>query len=42
MQLWKPRPDKFSLLDAFPYLGTGKLDLRMAREIVTTKANIPP
>ena len=24
MQLWKPRPDQVSLLDAFPYRGTGK------------------
>ncbi len=33
--LWKPRPDQFFHLDAFPYLGTGKLDLRKVREIAT-------
>jgi acyl-[acyl-carrier-protein]-phospholipid O-acyltransferase/long-chain-fatty-acid--[acyl-carrier-protein] ligase len=31
--LWKPRPDQFFHIDALPYLGTGKLDLRKAREI---------
>jgi len=31
--LWKPRADQFFHLDALPYLGTGKLDLRKAREI---------
>ncbi|HVM46554.1 MAG TPA: MFS transporter [Candidatus Acidoferrum sp.] len=31
--LWKPRPDQFVHVDALPYLGTGKLDLRKAREI---------
>jgi acyl-[acyl-carrier-protein]-phospholipid O-acyltransferase/long-chain-fatty-acid--[acyl-carrier-protein] ligase len=30
--LWKPRADQFFHVDAFPYLGTGKLDLRRARE----------
>jgi acyl-[acyl-carrier-protein]-phospholipid O-acyltransferase / long-chain-fatty-acid--[acyl-carrier-protein] ligase len=40
--LWKPRPDQFFHIDALPYLGTGKLDLRKAREIATTKANTPP
>ena len=33
--LWKPRPDQFFHIDAFPYPGTGKLDLRKAREIAT-------
>jgi acyl-[acyl-carrier-protein]-phospholipid O-acyltransferase / long-chain-fatty-acid--[acyl-carrier-protein] ligase len=40
--LWKPRPDQFSHIDAFPYPGTGKLDLRKAREIAVTKASAPP
>jgi len=40
--LWKPRPDQFFHLDALPYLGTGKLDLRKARAIATTKTNTPP
>ena len=40
--LWKPRPDQFFHLDALPYLGTGKLDLRKARELAATRANTPP
>jgi acyl-[acyl-carrier-protein]-phospholipid O-acyltransferase / long-chain-fatty-acid--[acyl-carrier-protein] ligase len=31
--LWKPRPDRFLHVEAFPYLGTGKLDLRRIREM---------
>jgi len=31
--LWKPRPDQFFHVDALPYLGTGKLDLRKVREL---------
>jgi acyl-[acyl-carrier-protein]-phospholipid O-acyltransferase/long-chain-fatty-acid--[acyl-carrier-protein] ligase len=31
--LWKPRPDQFFHVEAFPYLGTGKLDLRRIREL---------
>jgi acyl-[acyl-carrier-protein]-phospholipid O-acyltransferase/long-chain-fatty-acid--[acyl-carrier-protein] ligase len=31
--LWKPRPDQFVRIDALPYLGTGKLDLRRMREL---------
>jgi acyl-[acyl-carrier-protein]-phospholipid O-acyltransferase/long-chain-fatty-acid--[acyl-carrier-protein] ligase len=31
--LWKPRADQFFHVDAFPLLGTGKLDLRKVREI---------
>jgi acyl-[acyl-carrier-protein]-phospholipid O-acyltransferase / long-chain-fatty-acid--[acyl-carrier-protein] ligase len=31
--LWKPRPDQFFHIDALPYLGTGKLDLRKVREM---------
>jgi acyl-[acyl-carrier-protein]-phospholipid O-acyltransferase/long-chain-fatty-acid--[acyl-carrier-protein] ligase len=30
--LWKPRPDQFFHVGAFPCLGTGKLDLRHVRE----------
>jgi acyl-[acyl-carrier-protein]-phospholipid O-acyltransferase/long-chain-fatty-acid--[acyl-carrier-protein] ligase len=30
--LWKPRPDQFFHVEAFPYLGTGKLDLRRLKE----------
>ncbi len=32
-QLWKPRPDQFVHVEALPYLGTGKLDLRRLKEI---------
>jgi acyl-[acyl-carrier-protein]-phospholipid O-acyltransferase / long-chain-fatty-acid--[acyl-carrier-protein] ligase len=31
--LWKPRADQFVHLEALPYLGTGKLDLRKLKEI---------
>jgi acyl-[acyl-carrier-protein]-phospholipid O-acyltransferase/long-chain-fatty-acid--[acyl-carrier-protein] ligase len=31
--LWKPRADQFFHVDALPYLGTGKLDLRAIREM---------
>jgi acyl-[acyl-carrier-protein]-phospholipid O-acyltransferase/long-chain-fatty-acid--[acyl-carrier-protein] ligase len=30
--LWKPRAEQFFHVDAFPLLGTGKLDLRQVRE----------
>ena len=30
--LWKPRPDQFFPVAAFPLLGTGKLDLRQVKE----------
>ena len=31
--LWRPRPDQFLRLEKLPYLGTGKLDLRRARDL---------
>jgi len=31
--LWKPKADAFVRLDAFPMLGTGKLDLRKVKEV---------
>jgi len=31
--LWKPRPDQFLHVEALPYLGTGKLDLRRIKEV---------
>ncbi|HEX4544707.1 MAG TPA: acyl-[ACP]--phospholipid O-acyltransferase [Candidatus Acidoferrum sp.] len=31
--LWRPRPDQFQRIERLPYLGTGKLDLRKAREL---------
>jgi len=36
--LWKPRPDQFFSVDAFPLLGTGKLDLRKVREMAQQSA----
>jgi acyl-[acyl-carrier-protein]-phospholipid O-acyltransferase/long-chain-fatty-acid--[acyl-carrier-protein] ligase len=36
--LWKPRPDQFFRVEAFPLLGTGKLDLRKVRELAQVKA----
>jgi acyl-[acyl-carrier-protein]-phospholipid O-acyltransferase/long-chain-fatty-acid--[acyl-carrier-protein] ligase len=31
--LWKPRSDQFKKIEAMPYLGTGKLDLRRVKEL---------
>jgi acyl-[acyl-carrier-protein]-phospholipid O-acyltransferase/long-chain-fatty-acid--[acyl-carrier-protein] ligase len=31
--LWKPRADQFFRVETFPLLGTGKLDLRLVREV---------
>jgi acyl-[acyl-carrier-protein]-phospholipid O-acyltransferase/long-chain-fatty-acid--[acyl-carrier-protein] ligase len=36
--LWKPRPDQFFRVEAFPFLGTGKLDLRRVREIALERS----
>jgi acyl-[acyl-carrier-protein]-phospholipid O-acyltransferase/long-chain-fatty-acid--[acyl-carrier-protein] ligase len=36
--LWKPRPDQFFHVDALPYLGTGKIDLRKVKEMAATLA----
>jgi acyl-[acyl-carrier-protein]-phospholipid O-acyltransferase / long-chain-fatty-acid--[acyl-carrier-protein] ligase len=36
--LWKPRADQFFHIDALPYLGTGKLDLRKARELAAARS----
>jgi acyl-[acyl-carrier-protein]-phospholipid O-acyltransferase/long-chain-fatty-acid--[acyl-carrier-protein] ligase len=30
--LWLPRPNQFFAIESFPYLGTGKLDLRKVRD----------
>ena len=38
--LWKPRPDHFVRVEALPYLGTGKADLRRIREIAV-RALVP-
>jgi acyl-[acyl-carrier-protein]-phospholipid O-acyltransferase/long-chain-fatty-acid--[acyl-carrier-protein] ligase len=37
--LWKPRPDQFLRVPAFPYLGTGKLDLRRLRQMAAEAAS---
>jgi acyl-[acyl-carrier-protein]-phospholipid O-acyltransferase/long-chain-fatty-acid--[acyl-carrier-protein] ligase len=36
--LWQPRPDQFIRVEAFPYLGTGKLDLRRLKEMAADAA----
>ncbi|MEW6306960.1 MAG: acyl-[ACP]--phospholipid O-acyltransferase [Verrucomicrobiota bacterium] len=36
--LWKPRAEQFIRVDALPYLGTGKLDLRRIRELAQQRA----
>ena len=35
--LWKPRADQFVHVEALPYLGTGKLDLRRLKELAVEK-----
>jgi acyl-[acyl-carrier-protein]-phospholipid O-acyltransferase/long-chain-fatty-acid--[acyl-carrier-protein] ligase len=37
--LWRPRADQFVRIETLPYLGTGKLDLRKARELALEAAN---
>jgi len=37
--LWKPRADQFARVDALPYLGTGKLDLRRIKEVAQAAAS---
>jgi acyl-[acyl-carrier-protein]-phospholipid O-acyltransferase/long-chain-fatty-acid--[acyl-carrier-protein] ligase len=39
--LWKPRPDQFFSVPALPYLGTGKLDLRKAKELALGFSSAP-
>jgi acyl-[acyl-carrier-protein]-phospholipid O-acyltransferase/long-chain-fatty-acid--[acyl-carrier-protein] ligase len=36
--LWIPRPQAFYKVDAIPYLGTGKLDLRRVRELALERS----
>jgi acyl-[acyl-carrier-protein]-phospholipid O-acyltransferase/long-chain-fatty-acid--[acyl-carrier-protein] ligase len=40
--LWKPRADQFFQLEAFPLLGTGKLDLRKVHELALARSGPPP
>jgi acyl-[acyl-carrier-protein]-phospholipid O-acyltransferase/long-chain-fatty-acid--[acyl-carrier-protein] ligase len=39
--LWKPKPNQFVKIDALPYLGTGKLDLRKIKETALELAGDP-
>jgi acyl-[acyl-carrier-protein]-phospholipid O-acyltransferase/long-chain-fatty-acid--[acyl-carrier-protein] ligase len=36
--LWKPKNDAFFKVDALPYLGTGKLDLRAIKSIAAKRS----
>lgn len=40
--LWKPRPDQFFKVENFPYLGTGKLDLREVKNQAERRAAEKP
>jgi len=35
--LWKPKPSQFAYVEALPYLGSGKLDLRRMKEVAAQK-----
>ena len=37
--LWKPRADQFFPIEALPYLGTGKLDLRKIRDMAARRSD---
>jgi acyl-[acyl-carrier-protein]-phospholipid O-acyltransferase/long-chain-fatty-acid--[acyl-carrier-protein] ligase len=37
--LWLPRPNQFFAVESFPYLGTGKLDLRKIRDLAAQAAS---
>jgi acyl-[acyl-carrier-protein]-phospholipid O-acyltransferase / long-chain-fatty-acid--[acyl-carrier-protein] ligase len=37
--LWRPRANQFVKIEAIPYLGTGKLDLRKIKELAAQAAN---
>ncbi|MBI2677885.1 MAG: MFS transporter [Candidatus Koribacter versatilis] len=39
--LWKPRAQQFVHVDAIPYLGTGKLDLRRIRDLAAQLSTAP-
>jgi hypothetical protein len=36
--LWRPRANQFAKIEAIPYLGTGKLDLRKIKELAAQAA----
>ena len=37
--LWKPKADSFVRMEAFPMLGTGKLDLRKVKELAQNSSS---
>ena len=39
--LWKPKAEAFVRVEAFPVLGTGKLDLRKVKEVAQASASAP-
>jgi acyl-[acyl-carrier-protein]-phospholipid O-acyltransferase / long-chain-fatty-acid--[acyl-carrier-protein] ligase len=39
--LWKPKPNQFVKIEALPYLGTGKLDLRKIKDTALELAGDP-
>src|ERR1044071_10484111 len=36
--LWKPKADAFFRVESFPYLATGKLDLRQVKDLAAKRA----
>jgi len=38
--LWKPKPTQFIKVEAIPYLGTGKMDLRRIKEVALERAGV--
>ena len=38
--LWKPRADQYFHVETFPFLGTGKLDLRKVKEIAKERSSV--
>ena len=39
--LWRPRPNAFFRIDAIPVLGTGKMDIRKAKQLALEFAGNP-
>ena len=38
--LWKPKPNQFFFIEALPYLGTGKLDLRALKTLAEREQSV--
>jgi acyl-[acyl-carrier-protein]-phospholipid O-acyltransferase/long-chain-fatty-acid--[acyl-carrier-protein] ligase len=38
--LWKPKPNQFFFIEALPYLGTGKLDLRAMKTLAEREQSV--